>query len=179
MRNVLIGAAILVAVGLLLLALYAFRPEPVSPDDADARRIVEVCAGGLDQSGKTALTAALTRPLRAFKTKAAISSAQIGAVISKIVSNDAGSDMYKDYTHCIAQQTEYLLQTRHVRIFQESAYDVDSLKLNATGTATSPPVSLPKASASASAGAPCSNNQTTGKKSPIICKARDVVISGN
>jgi hypothetical protein len=103
----------------LAIALYAFvKPSThrSSPEDDEARRIVEVCAGGFTETGKAGLSANLARQLRQLHAASEVSSVQVGAVIAKIRPDEVGREVYKIYVRCLKQQTELSLRARGVRI---------------------------------------------------------------
>src|SRR5688572_18400325 len=109
MRHWFLGSFIVLA---LAIALFAFmRPETRAPsaEDDEARRIVEVCAGGFTETGKAGLSANLARQLRRLQASSEVSSVQVGAVIAKIRPDEIGRDVYEIYVRCLKQQTEFSL----------------------------------------------------------------------
>lgn len=118
-RVVLVLSIALAAAALLGAGAFLVGGHGGSPEDAQARRIMEECGLGALQSGNASLGAELGRNLRSLRSEGSVTSGRVAALMQKIASEGENGRTYQAYSECLARQTELELRRQGVQVSQE------------------------------------------------------------
>ena len=100
-----LGTIIAAAIALLVSVHPRLVASPLPPPDPDERRaqaIARACAGGGVVVNESSLNAELTTAVKRAKAGAAVTTQDVGAIVSKIPPDQTGLAFYQAYTKCIA-----------------------------------------------------------------------------
>lgn len=174
--------ALALAIALAVFAFLRSSAPGTSPEDVEARRIVDSCAMGASEAGRAGLSVNLARRLRDLHAETAVTSGRVGAILDKIGPDAIGAAMYATYVQCLRQQTELSLIRSGIRI--ESSPPPPPAPVSTAqpvgGPTSSPHVTTQAAATSArpdlrsrpaispEAAAQPQHNRTEGNCSPII-----------
>ena len=107
---------VVVVVGLILATRWILRPEPTDTTQQAMTAIARQCAGGQVVGNESEITATLSDYVSKVSAGAQVRSSDVGVVTSRMQPDGFGRDMYRDYTACLATQTQAYLQMTGVQV---------------------------------------------------------------
>lgn len=111
----MLGLVVLV-VGLILAPRWILRPEPTDATQQAMAAIARQCAGGQVVGNESEIAATLSDYVRKVSAGAEVRSSDVGVVTSRLQPDGIGRDMYRDYTACLATQTQAYLHMKGVQV---------------------------------------------------------------